>query len=132
MDISNWCYYYTKMSLFSFLSVIYGCHCTDCGMFQCIFSFCMPFLVFLCWGVGFTHERVIIVSLCNNIHFSVTVTFYFDSQSPSVVLFFLCGFCLSICLKCCENSLGFTITLFDSWCFSYTCDTQKASNTTHS
>ncbi len=30
-----------QISLFSFLSVIYGCHCTDCGMFQCNFSFCM-------------------------------------------------------------------------------------------
>lgn len=52
--------------------------------FVCLFLF-----FFLCWGVGFTRERVIIVSLCNNIHFSVSVTFYFDSQSPSVVLFFV-------------------------------------------
>lgn len=31
--------------------------------------------------------RVIFVSLCN-IHFSVSVTFYFDSESPSVVRIF--------------------------------------------
>lgn len=81
-----------QISLFSFLSVIYGCHCTDCGMFQCIFSFCMLlFLFFIAGGFGFAHERVIFVSLCN-IHFSISATFYLDRESR---VFFFVWFCQS-------------------------------------
>lgn len=41
-----------QISLFSFLSAIYGCHCTDCGMFQCIFSFCMLLICLFCLSLG--------------------------------------------------------------------------------
>lgn len=88
-----------KCLCFVFLSVIYGCHCTDCGMFQCIFSlFFFIYIVLFCFlSLGcwiYSRARVILfVSLCNNIHFSLSVTFYFRVSDCYSFISRVCVFC---------------------------------------
>lgn len=81
-----------------------------------LFLYAFYFLLFFNAGVLDLLMRVIFVSLCNNIHFSISVTFYFHPESPSVVRLFCVGFFrLSICFQCCKNSLGFPWHYLTTW-----------------
>lgn len=81
------CLFFGFLSFLLFVPAIYGCHCTDCGMFQCISLFIYLHVSFLCL-VCFAFTLLMSYSnICNNVHYKFCLTFELGSWSVTWVCF---------------------------------------------